>query len=54
VIWVADFDAAKAALAALPDITLFAERSLATHDGKAGRELGAVDADGHALVVYHV
>jgi len=54
VIWVTDMDATLAAVVAVPGVRWFAERALHTHDGKVGREVGLVDADGHAVVIYHV
>jgi catechol 2,3-dioxygenase-like lactoylglutathione lyase family enzyme len=54
VIWVADMDAALAGIARAPGVTIHPERALHTHDGKVGREVGLIDADGHAVVVYHV
>ena len=50
----ATLDRAIAAAQALPGVTVFAERALHTHDGRAGREIGLIDADGHALVLFHV
>lgn len=41
-------------LSALPGLTILPERPLHTHDGRVGREIGVLDADGHALVLYHV
>lgn len=54
VIEVADIGAALARLAQLPGITVLPERALHTHDGRIGREVGVIDADGHAAVLYHV
>ena len=45
---------AVAAAGALPGVHLFAERALHTHDGRVGREVGLIDADGHAVVLYHL
>lgn len=54
VIWVADMNAALARIVLAPGVRIYPERALHTHDGKVGREVGLVDADGHAVVVYHV
>jgi catechol 2,3-dioxygenase-like lactoylglutathione lyase family enzyme len=54
VIWVEDMDAVLTAIERAPGVRRFAERALHTHDGKVGREVGLVDADGHAVVIYHV
>ena len=54
VVWVADMDTTLAAVRAAPGVKIFPERPLHTHDGKLGREIGLVDADGHAVVIYHV
>ena len=31
----------------------FAEEKLVTHDGRVGREIGILDADGNLCVIYH-
>ncbi len=54
VIAVADLDRAISAAGALPGVTVFPERALHTHDGRTGREIGLIDADGHALVLFNV
>lgn len=54
VVEVADFDATVARMQQVPGLRLLGERRLETHDGKLGREIGAIDADGHAIVVYHL
>lgn len=54
VIELMDIDRAVAAITAQPGVTLFAERALNTHDGRVGREVGLIDADGHAVVLYHL
>jgi catechol 2,3-dioxygenase-like lactoylglutathione lyase family enzyme len=54
VIAVADLDAVLAAVRALPGLTRLPERTLHTHDGRIGREVALVDADGHAVVLFHV
>jgi predicted enzyme related to lactoylglutathione lyase len=51
---VTDIDAVAARLAATPGVRLFPERPLHTHDGRIGRELAAIDPDGHALVLYQL
>jgi hypothetical protein len=54
VILVDDIDAVTARLAATDGVWLLPERELRTHDGRIGREVGAIDPDGHAIVIYHV
>lgn len=54
VVWVADVDAVLARLRTVPGVRLLPERELRTHDGKLGREVGAIDPDRHAVVIYHV
>lgn len=54
VIRVDDMDRVKAALAALPGVELLREQVLHTQDGRRGRELGVVDADGHLVVLYSI
>lgn len=54
VIEVHDMSATLRRLSALPGITILPERALHTHDGRVGREVGVIDADGHAAVLYHV
>jgi catechol 2,3-dioxygenase-like lactoylglutathione lyase family enzyme len=54
VVYVEDVDVVLARLAATPGVRLLPERALHTHDGKLGREVGVIDPDGHAIVVYHV
>lgn len=54
VIEVADLDATLARVAAVPGVRVLAERQLLTHDGRIGREIGVIDADGHAAVLYRV
>lgn len=54
VIYVADLDRVIDRLAGVPWVRLLPERPLHTHDGAVGREVGAIDPDGHAIVVYTV
>lgn len=54
VIEVADIAGALERLARLPEVTVLLERQLHTHDGRIGREIGVIDADGHAAVLYNV
>jgi len=54
VVYVADIDAVLERLATVPGVRLLPERELRTHDGKLGREVGVIDPDGHAIVVYRV
>jgi catechol 2,3-dioxygenase-like lactoylglutathione lyase family enzyme len=54
VIEVADIEAVLEGLAGLPEVTVLPERALHTHDGRVGREVGVIDADGHAAVIFHV
>ncbi len=54
VVELADVDRAVAAASILPGVKLFAERALHTHDGRVGREVGLIDVDGHAVVLYHL
>lgn len=54
VIEVADIDAAVSMAAQLPGVTVLPERQLVTHDGRTGREVGLIDADGHAAVLFRV
>ena len=54
VIEIADLDAALARIANLPGVSVLPERALFTHDGREGREVGVIDPDGHATVLYHV
>ncbi len=54
VVAIADLDRAIAAAGALPGVTIYPERTLHTHDGRIGREVGLIDADGHALVLFNV
>ena len=54
VVYVADIDAVLVRLREAPGTRLLPERALHTHDGKIGREVGVIDPDGHAIVVYHV
>lgn len=54
VVHVADLDAVVERLRAQPGVRLLPERALHTHDGKGGREIGIIDPDGHAIVVYHI
>lgn len=54
VVHVADLDVVLDRLRAVPAVRLLPERTLYTHDGKLGREVGVIDPDGHAIVVYHL
>lgn len=54
VIEVADVEGALARIAALEGVRVLPERQLVTHDGRIGREIGVIDADGHAAVLYRV
>ncbi|MFN6933567.1 MAG: VOC family protein [Tsuneonella sp.] len=54
VIEVADIGAALDRIATLDGVTVLPERPLHTHDGRIGREVGVIDADGHAAVLYRV
>ena len=54
VIELADIDGALARVAQLPGVTVLPERELVTHDGRTGREIGLIDPDGHATVLYRV
>jgi catechol 2,3-dioxygenase-like lactoylglutathione lyase family enzyme len=54
VVYVADIDAALDRLRRIDGVRLLPERELRTHDGKLGREVGVIDPDGHAIVLYHV
>lgn len=54
VIEVDDIGAALARIAGLEGVTILPERQLYTHDGRVGREIGVIDADGHAAVLYRV
>ena len=33
---------------------VYPEEKLETHDGRVGREIGLVDADGNLIVIYHI
>lgn len=35
-------------------LTVYSEDALETHDGRFGREVGIVDADGNLVVIYHI
>jgi len=52
VIATADLDSALARAARVPGVAILPERELRTHDGRIGREVGLVDPDGHAIVLY--
>lgn len=54
VLWIDDLDGVLKRLAALDTVRMLPERELRTHDGKIGREVGVIDADGHAIVLYNV
>lgn len=54
VVYVADIDVVLERLETITDVCVLPERELRTHDGKVGREVGVIDADGHAIVIYHV
>lgn len=54
VVEVADMDRAVAAANRVPGVIVLDERALHTHDGRQGREVGLIDPDGHALVLYNV
>lgn len=43
-------------LAACADagLHIYPEEQLVTHDGRTGREIGIVDADGNLVVIYHI
>lgn len=53
VIHVPDLDAALSGADAL-GLHRYAEDRLLTHDGREGREVGVVDADGNLVVLYHI
>ncbi|MDO9487535.1 MAG: VOC family protein [Sphingomonadaceae bacterium] len=52
VIFVADLDGVVGRLNDVPGVRILPERELHTHDGAVGREIGAIDPDGHAIVMY--
>lgn len=52
VIATTDLDGALGKASRLPGVTILPERELRTHDGKLGREVGIIDPDGHAIVLY--
>lgn len=54
VIEVANIDRAVAAASDVPGVIVLSERTLFTHDGRQGREVGLIDPDGHAVVLYNV
>ncbi len=35
-------------------LSVYDEEKLVTHDGRVGREVGIVDADGNLVVIYHI
>ena len=53
VLEVADFDAVEARAEA-GGYRVFAEEKLVTHDGRVGREVGLLDADGNLTVIYRI
>ena len=53
VIHVDDIDQVVAGCAAA-GLQVFTEDRLETHDGRVGREVGILDADGNLVVVYHI
>jgi catechol 2,3-dioxygenase-like lactoylglutathione lyase family enzyme len=54
VIRVQDMDRASTALLALDGVSVMREQVLHTQDGRRGREVGVVDADGHLIVLYSI
>jgi catechol 2,3-dioxygenase-like lactoylglutathione lyase family enzyme len=54
VIEVAGIDSIAARLRELPGVHVLAAGSLATQDGRHGRELAVWDADGHLIVLYQI
>jgi catechol 2,3-dioxygenase-like lactoylglutathione lyase family enzyme len=54
VVYVGDIDGVLERLEAVSGVRLLRERALHTHDGRIGREVGVIDPDGHAIVLYHV
>lgn len=50
---VADMDGVVAKSKAA-GLTVYPEEKLVTHDGRAGREIGIVDADGNLVVIYTI
>lgn len=54
VLMVADLETAIARLAAVEGVRMFAPRALHTHDGREGKEIAAIDPDGHGIILYHV
>jgi catechol 2,3-dioxygenase-like lactoylglutathione lyase family enzyme len=49
-----DLDAIIARLKMRNDITIMPEYALTTQDGRKGREIGMLDPDGHAILLYHI
>jgi catechol 2,3-dioxygenase-like lactoylglutathione lyase family enzyme len=54
VIHLDDLDAAVTALRQRRDVTILPEYALTTQDGRTGREVGMIDPDGHAILLYHI
>lgn len=54
VLWIDDLEGTRQRLAQVEGVGVLPERELRTHDGKVGREIGVIDPDGHAIVLYNV
>jgi catechol 2,3-dioxygenase-like lactoylglutathione lyase family enzyme len=54
VIHLDDLDGAVAGLNLRDDVTVMPEFALTTQDGRRGREVGFIDPDGHAILLYHI
>lgn len=54
VVRVGDLDRVLAGIAALDGLAVHPEQVLHTQDGRRGREVGVVDADGHLVVLYAI
>jgi catechol 2,3-dioxygenase-like lactoylglutathione lyase family enzyme len=47
-------DEALEKVRALPGVEVMAETRLVTQDGRVGREVAVIDADGHAVLLYRI
>jgi catechol 2,3-dioxygenase-like lactoylglutathione lyase family enzyme len=54
VIHVDDLDGMVVRLQQRDDLQILPEFALTTQDGRKGREVGMIDPDGHAILLYHI
>jgi catechol 2,3-dioxygenase-like lactoylglutathione lyase family enzyme len=54
VIHLDELDGVVQALKQRSDVTILPEYALRTQDGRIGREVGMIDPDGHAILLYHI